>query len=80
MYTHPDNAAQLHHDRHRDMHADIGSHRLARQLRDLARAARPARRTPHRLRPAWLTVPRLRDPARRPAQPATGAARPTGQA
>jgi hypothetical protein len=60
MYTHPDNAAQLHHDGHRDVHADIGSHRLARQLRDLARAARLARTTPHRLRPAWLTVPRLR--------------------
>ena len=37
MYTHPDNAAKLVHDRHRDLRADIGPHRLARQLRDLAR-------------------------------------------
>jgi hypothetical protein len=36
MYTHPDNAANLARDRHRDMQADIGSHRRARQLRDLA--------------------------------------------
>jgi hypothetical protein len=60
MYTHPDNAASLDHDRHRDMRADIGSHRLARQLRDLARAARRARIAPLRLRRAWHPVPRLR--------------------
>ena len=60
MYTHPDSAASLLHDRHRDMHADIGSHRLARQLRDLASAARRARITPHRLRRAWRPVLRLR--------------------
>ncbi len=60
MYTHPGNAAKLARDRHRDMRADIGSHRLARQLRDLARAARRARTIPHRLRRAWHPVPRLR--------------------
>jgi len=60
MYTHPDNAASLVHDRHRDLRADIGPHRLARQLRDLASAARRARTTPHRLRRAWHPVPRLR--------------------
>jgi hypothetical protein len=60
MYTHPDNAAKLDHDRHRDMKADIGSHRRARQLRDLARAARRAQATPHRLRCSWRPVLRLR--------------------
>jgi hypothetical protein len=45
MYTHPDNAASLHRDRHRAMRADIGSHRLARQLREMAGAARRARIT-----------------------------------
>ena len=60
MYTHPDNAASLVHDRHRDLRADIGSHRPARQLRDLARAARRAPITPHRLRRAWHPIPRLR--------------------
>jgi hypothetical protein len=60
MYTHPSSAAKLVHDRHRDMRADVGSHRLARQLRDLARAARPARITPHRLRRAWHPIPRPR--------------------
>jgi hypothetical protein len=48
MYTHPDNAAKLAGDRHRDLRADIGSHRLARQLRDLASAARRARVIPAR--------------------------------
>jgi hypothetical protein len=81
MYTHPDSAAKLHRDRHRDMRADIGSHRLARQLRDLARgAARRAPITPHRLRRAWHPVLRLRAYARRPARPAAGAPRPTGPA
>jgi hypothetical protein len=60
MYTHPYNSASLVHDRHRDLRADIGQHRLARQLRDLARAARRAQATPHRLRRAWRPVPRLR--------------------
>jgi hypothetical protein len=59
MYTHPDNAASLARDRHRDLRADVGPHRLARQLRDLATAARRARITPH-LRRAWHPVPRLR--------------------
>jgi hypothetical protein len=80
MYTHPYTAATLVHDRHRDMRADVGSHRLARQLRDLARAARPARITPHRLRRAWHPVLRLRAHARRPARPAAGAPRPAGPA
>jgi hypothetical protein len=60
MYIHPYNAAKLVDDRHRDMRADVGSHRLARQLRDLATAARRARITPHRLRRAWHPVLRLR--------------------
>ena len=60
MYTHPDNAAKLAGDRHRDLRADIGPHRLARQLRDLARADRRTRVIPARLRRAWHPVPRLR--------------------
>ena len=60
MYTHPDNAAKLVRDRHRDLRAGIGPHRLARQLRDLARAARGTRVTPHRLRRAWHPILRLR--------------------
>lgn len=64
MYTHPDNAASLVHDRHRDLRADISSHRLPRQLRDLATAARRAQTTPHRLRRAWRPVLRLRARAR----------------
>jgi hypothetical protein len=77
MYTHPDIAAKLVHDRHRDMRADVGSCRLTRQLRDLARAARRARITQHRLRRAWHPILRLRAYARRPARPAP---RPTGPA
>ena len=60
MYTHPDNAAKLVHDRHRDLRAAIGPHRLARQLSDLASAARRIRVIPARLRRAWRPVPRLR--------------------
>jgi hypothetical protein len=60
MYTHPDSADSLVHDRHRDMRADVGSYRLARQFREMARAARRARMTPRRLRRAWRPVPRLR--------------------
>ena len=60
MYTHPDNAAKLVHDRHRDLRADIGSHRLPRQLRDLASAARHSRRIPAGLRRAWHPILRLR--------------------
>jgi hypothetical protein len=80
MYTHPSSAASLVHDRHRDMRADIGSHRLARQLRDLARAARRGPIIPHCLRRARHPIPRLRAHARRPARPAAGAPRPTGPA
>jgi hypothetical protein len=57
MYTHPDIAATLDHDRHRDMRADIGQHRRARQLRDLATAARRAQAAPRR---AWRPVLWLR--------------------
>ena len=60
MYTHPDIAATLDRDRHRDMRADVGQHRRARQLRDLARAARRAARTPHRVRRTWRPILRLR--------------------
>ena len=59
MYTHPDAAAALDRDRHRDMRADVGQHRRARQLRDLARAARRTQTTPHRLRRAWRPILRL---------------------
>ena len=58
MYTHPDSAASLARDRHRDLRADIAPHRLARQLRDLATAARHTRQIPARLRRAWHPVPR----------------------
>jgi len=60
MYTHPDTAATLDHDRHRAMHADVRQHRRARQLRDLATAARRAQATPHRPRRTWRPVLRLR--------------------
>jgi hypothetical protein len=73
MYIHPDNAASLVHDRHRDLRADIGPHRLARQLRDLARTARRTRTTPHRLRRARHPVLRLRALSRGPARPAAEA-------
>jgi len=73
MYTHPDNAAKLAGDRHRDLRADIGPHRLARQLRDLARTARRTRTTPHRLRRARHPVLRLRALSRGPARPAAEA-------
>ena len=64
MYTHPDIAAKLDDDRHRDMRADVGQHRRARQLRDLAAAARRAQTTPHRPRRTWRLVLRLRARAR----------------
>ena len=60
MYTHPDNAASLARDRYRDLRADIGPDRLARQLRDLATAARHTRQIPARLRRAWHPIPRPR--------------------
>ena len=60
MYSHPYTAAKLDHDRHRDMRADISQHRQARQLRDLARAARRAGKTPHRQRRTWRPALRLR--------------------
>ena len=60
MYTHPDNAAKLARDRHRDLRADIGPHRLARQLRDLAWTARRTRVIPARLRRAWHPILRVR--------------------
>jgi hypothetical protein len=60
MYTHPDNAIQLVDDRHRDMHVDVGSFRLARQLRALAAAPRHVQTTPPRLRRAWRPVLRPR--------------------
>jgi len=60
MYTHPCTGSTLDHDRHHRMRADIGQHRLARQLRDLARAARRAGKTPHRQRRTWRPALRLR--------------------
>ena len=46
MFTHPYIGSKLHHDRHRDMLADVRQHRLAGQLRAFARASRRAGRTP----------------------------------
>jgi hypothetical protein len=80
MYTHPAITAKLVHDRHRDMRADVGSQRLARRLRGLATAPRPARIAPHWLRRAWHPVLELRAHARRPARPAAGAPGPAGPA
>jgi hypothetical protein len=60
MYTHPRDAAMLDHDRHHAMRADVGQHRLARQLRDLARASRRAEKTPPRQRRTWRPALRLR--------------------
>ena len=60
MYTNPYLAAKLDQHRHRDMRADVGQHRLARQLRDLATASRRAAGTPHRQRRTWRSVLRLR--------------------
>ena len=45
MFTHPYFASQLARERQRDMLAQAGQQRLARQLRDLARASRQACRT-----------------------------------
>ena len=60
MYTHPDIADTLDQDRHRDMRADIGQHRRACHLRDLATATRRAETIPHRPRRTWRLVLRLR--------------------
>jgi hypothetical protein len=60
MHIHPYLGSKLDHDRHRDMRADVGQHRLARQLRDLARASRRAGGTPHRQRRAWRLALRPR--------------------
>jgi len=60
MYTHPDIAAGLDHDRHRAMRADVGQHRRAGQLRDLVAAARRARAAPPRPRRTWRPVLWLR--------------------
>jgi hypothetical protein len=60
MYTHPDNAANLARDRHRDLRAGISPHRLARQLRELAKTARRAPIIPRRLHRARHPVPRPR--------------------
>jgi hypothetical protein len=60
VYTHPYIAAKLDHDRYRDLRADVGQHRRARQLRDLAMAARRGQTTRHRLRRVWRPVLRLR--------------------
>ena len=65
MFTHPYIAGKLDYDRHRDMRADVGRHRLARQLRDLAATARRAEGTPHRQRRIWRPVLRLRARAAR---------------
>lgn len=60
MFTHPYIGRKLDHDRHRDMRADVGQHRLARQLRALARASRHVDETPRRQRRAWRPALRQR--------------------
>jgi hypothetical protein len=64
MYVHPYTGSKLDHDRHRDMRADIGQHRLARQLRDLARASRHAGGTRQGRRRTWRLALRQRLRAR----------------
>ena len=44
MFTHPYIGSQFTHERQRDMLARADQQRLARQLRDLARASRRAQR------------------------------------
>jgi hypothetical protein len=60
MFPHPYIGSTLYHDRHRDMRAEIGQHRLARQLRVLARVSRHAGKSPHRQRRAWRPALRQR--------------------
>ena len=45
MYTHPFSASQLDRERHRRLRAQVGRQRLARLLRDRARASRRAEET-----------------------------------
>jgi hypothetical protein len=60
MYMNPYLASKLDHDRHRDMRADVGQHRPARQLRDPAITTQPTDRTPHRPHRTWRSALRLR--------------------
>ncbi len=48
MYTHPFSGSQLERERHRQMRAQVGGLRLARQLRSRAPAARLSRECPYR--------------------------------
>jgi len=50
MFTHPHLSYQITSDRHRETLAHAKQQRLARQLRDQARASRPAGRAAQRLR------------------------------
>jgi len=56
MILPPSIGIKLYHDRHREMRTEVGWHRLARQLRALARASRHTGEIPHRQRPAPGTV------------------------
>jgi hypothetical protein len=60
MYMHPYTASQVARERQRDMLAQADHHRLARQLRQHARASQDARATEHRLRRALRATLRLR--------------------
>jgi hypothetical protein len=61
MYTHPYISLQIARDRQRELIAQADQHRMAREMRDLARASRSAAKRPQ-LR-AWRAVLRLRTPA-----------------
>jgi hypothetical protein len=63
MFIHPYAGSQLARERQRDMLAQAGQQRLARQLREHARASRRAEGTERRLRRAVRTALRLRPAA-----------------
>ena len=60
MFTNPYLTSQLTEQRHRDMLADARHHRLVRQLRSQAAAARQPQRPGPRLRRALRAAARLR--------------------
>jgi hypothetical protein len=63
MFTHPYIGSQLARERQRDMLAQAGQQRLARQFREHARPSRRAEGTERSLRRAVRTVLRLRPAA-----------------
>jgi len=58
MYTHPYMSMQMARGRQRELIAQADQYRIARQLRDQARASRSADQQPRRS--AWRAVLRLR--------------------